>query len=219
MTTHYEAVATALRSAYDGSAAARDEEERPAWKTGERDAFLARVLAEGKQRLLEVGAGPGHDSQFFQDHGLDVVATDLSPEMVRRCRAKGITAHEMDFLQLRFPPASFEVVFALNCLLHVPNSDLPRVLAALHELLVPGGLLFIGVYGGDEWEGIKLDDWHDPPRFFVWRSDEQLLRFVRPLFDVVSFRVLNEGSKYRFQSLTLRRPGEATAGHRGMTEE
>jgi SAM-dependent methyltransferase len=35
-------------------------------------------------RLLELGAGTGQDSLFFQENGLAVVATDLSPRMVER---------------------------------------------------------------------------------------------------------------------------------------
>ena len=68
--------------------------------------------------------------------------------MVERCRAKGIEAHVMDFLHLDFPAGSFDAVFAMNCLLHVPNQDLPAVLAAVRSIR-PGGLFFVGVYGGD----------------------------------------------------------------------
>jgi hypothetical protein len=35
--------------------------------------------------LFEIGAGAGHDSKYFSDHGLTVVATDLSPKMVAMC--------------------------------------------------------------------------------------------------------------------------------------
>ncbi len=205
MSVSYGTVAAALRQAYDGSAAEREQGEKQVWKLEERAAFLARVQAEGKHRLLEIGAGPGHDSLFFQQNGLEVVATDLSPEMVRHCRAKGLEAHGMDFLSLDFPDATFEAVYALNCLLHVPNEALPQVLGTIHRLLVPGGLFYLGVYGGEVYEGIAPDDSHDPPRFFSWRSDEQLQAIVQPLFQIVDFHVLSEGTRRRFQSLTLRR--------------
>jgi SAM-dependent methyltransferase len=82
----------------------------------------------------------------------------------------------MDFLHLDFPPGSFDAVFAMNCLLHVPNHDLPAVLESIRGVLRPGGLFFVGVYGGDESaEGPIDDDRHVPPRFFSWRTDEQLL--------------------------------------------
>ena len=205
MTVRYNEVLGPLREAYDTRAAWRDGLTKEPWKLAERQAFRDR-LAQGA-RLLEIGAGTGQDSAYFQDAGLAVVAVDLSPVMVEHCRAKGIDAHVMDFLQLDFPPASFDAVFAMNCLLHVPNADLPAVLAAIRAVLRPGGLFFLGVWGGRESaEGPIEGDEHVPPRFFSWRTDEQLLGFTTPWFEVVDFHAVDPVRDHRFQSLTVRRP-------------
>jgi len=108
-------------------------------------------------------------------------------------------------LHLDFPPESFDAAYAVNCLLHVPNADLPAVLAAIRAVLRPGGLFFLGVYGGDGTEGLLDEDQHDPPRFFSWRTDEQIKRYASEHFDIVDVHVLDLG-RYPFQSLTLRRP-------------
>jgi SAM-dependent methyltransferase len=202
----YETVIDSLRRAYDRSAAGRDAASLAPWKLAERADFLARLRAEGKRTLLEIGAGPGHFAAYFRDQGLDVTCTDLSPAMVELCRAKGLNAHVMDFLNLNFPPASFDAVFALNCLLHVPGADLPRVLAAIHRLLRPDGLFFYGVYGGYSFEGIWLDDHHEPKRYFVFYPDDELRRRVSGLFDEVSFRAiaLENETEAHFQELVLR---------------
>jgi SAM-dependent methyltransferase len=110
----------------------------------------------------------------------------------------------MDFLHLGFPPDSFDAVYALNCLLHVPNADLPAVLEAIRTVLRPGGMFFLGVYGGPGTEGVAEDDVHDPPRFFSWRTDEQIEEFALRSFEIVDFHVIDVG-ELRFQSLTLRR--------------
>jgi SAM-dependent methyltransferase len=205
----YDELLGPLRAAYDGGAARRDGLTKEEWKLAERQAFRGR-LAPGT-RLLEVGAGTGQDSSYFQQEGFGVVAADLSAAMVERCRSKGIEAHVMDFLHLDFPAASFDAVFAMNCLLHVPNHDLPAVLTAIREILRPGGLLFVGVYGAQDGnesaEGPLEDDQHVPPRFFSWRTDEQLLGFAADArFDVVDFHPVDTHRGYRFQSLTLSRP-------------
>lgn len=206
MSARYEDVVGPLRTAYDRGAAMRDAMLKEPWKQAERQAFLDRVVAARGNRLLEVGAGTGQDSAFFQANGLEVVAVDLSPAMVALCRDKGIEAHVRDLLHLGFEPESFDAVFSFNCLLHVPNRDLPAVLEAIRTVLRPGGLFFLGVYGGDESsEGPLADDRHDPPRFFSWRTDEQLQQSVSGSFEVVDFQVrLTDGD--RFQSLTVRRP-------------
>lgn len=204
----YDDVLPDLRAAYDNHAAQRDAAGLADWKIAERQDFLNLLQAEGKQKLLEIGAGPGHFSAWFRDQGLDVTCTDLSPEMVRLCRAKGLNAHAIDFLSLdaHFPPASFDAVFALNCLLHVPSADLDRVLAAIHRVLRPGGLFFYGVYGGYSFEGIFPDDHHEPHRYFVFYPDDELRQRVAGLFDEVSFRAipLPEEEDSHFQALILR---------------
>ena len=202
----YEDVIPSLQQAYDRHAAQRDAAGLADWKIAERQDFASRLRSEGKRTLLEIGAGPGHSSAWFRDQGFDVTCTDLSPAMVALCRAKGLDAHVMDFLHLDFPPASFDAVFALNCLLHVPGDDLARVLAAVHRLLRPGGLIFYGVYGGYSFEGIFPDDHHTPPRYFVFYPDDELRRRVAPWFDEVSFRAipLEDEAESHFQSLILR---------------
>jgi SAM-dependent methyltransferase len=201
----YQDVLGSLRTAYDGRAEWRDQQEKAPWKLAERQQFLGRLLDDGGGRLLEIGAGPGHDSAYFASHGLQVVATDLSPAMVALCRRKGLDAHVMDFLHLDFPAGFFDAVYALNCLLHVPNADLPRVLAAVRAVLRPGGWLYLGVYGGNGGEGTSRNDLHEPARFFSWRTDEQIRQFVTQYFTLFDFHVIAPG-RMHFQSLTLRCP-------------
>jgi SAM-dependent methyltransferase len=206
VTFRYDDVIGSLREAYDERAAWRDGLTKEPWKVTERQAFRDRLVPGA--RLLEIGAGTGQDSAFFQAEGFAVVAGDLSPVMVEHCRAKGIEAHVMDFLHLGFVAGSFDAVFAMNCLLHVPNSDLPGVLAAIRTIMRPGGLFFLGVYSGDRSvEGPLENDAHTPPRFFSWRTDDDLLGFAAAeRFEVVDFHPVDTGRGYRFQSLTLRRP-------------
>jgi SAM-dependent methyltransferase len=199
----YRTVAADLREAYDGSAEGRSSSQRASWQLVERDAFLARLRSEAARSLLEVGAGAGHDGRYFADKGLTVVATDLSPRMVSMCRSRGLDAHVMDVLHLDLPAGAFDAAYAMNSLLHVPNVDLPAAIAAVHRTLKPGGLFYLGVYGGPEpFEGILPTDWHVPPRFFSFRTDGQMLAAIAPHFHVEDFHVLND-DRY-FQALTLR---------------
>jgi SAM-dependent methyltransferase len=207
----YDEIRQSLRQAYDGAADRRDRERKHDWKLTERDAFLRRLQAENCTRLLEIGAGTGQDSAFFAQHGMAVVATDLSAEMVARCRQKGLDARVMDFSRLEFADDWFDAVHAMNCLLHVPNTDLPAVLAEIARVLRPGGLFFLGVYGGSAGEGPADADDHVPARFFSWRSDEQIMQFASRQFEVIDFHIAQAGTNYRFQSLTLRRPAESAS--------
>ncbi|MCI0438513.1 MAG: class I SAM-dependent methyltransferase [Chloroflexi bacterium] len=209
MNMRYNDVLPSLRQFYDRNAEQRDKMPKDPWKIEERQRFLDYLLQEKKRCLLEIGAGTGQDSQFFQENGLEVVSTDLSPEMVERCRQKGLTAYQMDFLHLDFPPQSFDAVYAINCLLHVPKSDLPAVLQNIRALLEPDGLFYMGVYGGEDKEGLFGDEARGGSRFYSFYSDEHIKRVVAPFFELVYFRRidLEEGYTECFQSLILRRSG------------
>lgn len=114
----------------------------------------------------------------------------------------------MDFMRLDFPPATFDAVYALNCLLHVPDADLPAVLSSVYRLIRPGGLFFMGVYGVADGGGEGIAEWDDsdPPRFFAWRSDEQIQHYVVDAGFIITDFHVRLGGPDRFQSLTLTRP-------------
>ncbi len=204
--SNYQQIIANLRKSYSREQAERrDQSEKEAWKVTERQQFLALLQKEGKRNLLEIGAGTGTDSLFFQDNGLDVISTDLSPDMVNLCREKGLKAYVVDFLNLDFPAGSFDAIYALNCLLHVSTDDLSAVLQKLRILLRPDGLFFLCMYGGVEQEGVYEDDWHDPPRFFAHHTDEFILHATAAFFDLVTFKAIPLQDKiWHAQSMVLR---------------
>ncbi|MCK5248012.1 class I SAM-dependent methyltransferase [Candidatus Bipolaricaulota bacterium] len=198
-----------LRQAYDNGAEARDGRVLPQWKASERADFLSQLRANGLTRLLEVGAGTGRDGRFFADEGCNVTCIDLSPEMVRFCRDKGLEALVMDVAELSFEDESFDAVYSFNSLLHLPKDELPGVLQEIRRVLRREGLFYLGTYGGFNHEGIHEGDDHDPPRFFSFYDDEQLKCVVRELFGILDFRSIDMNERdprFRFQSLLLRKP-------------
>jgi len=207
-------VTQALRDAYDRRVKERTARPAPSWETAERDLFLEALQREGITTLLELGAATGADAAFFAARGFDVACVDLSPQMVERCRARGLVAHVMDVADLRLPPNSFGAVYAMNCLVHVPTAKLRGVLEGISRVIEPGGLFYLGLYGGREFEGMWDDDDFEPKRFFCHHTDEDLRSRVAELFTLESFRRIPHGwNGLHFQSLILRRP--ATVDRRG----
>lgn len=197
-----------LREAYNKYAQERDTSVLEAWKIEERSNFLALLLREKRRSLLEIGAGTGRDSKFFLDNGLDPVCIDLSPAMVALCRQKGLTAQVMDISEASFADESFEAVYAFNSLLHLAKAEFPASLRRIERLLKTAGVAFVGVYGGYDFEGVWEQDTYVPKRFFSFFTDEDLLREVTQVFDIISFRCIPTGGqddRLHFQSLTLRK--------------
>ena len=204
-----------LREAYNKKAEVRDAKTMQDWKMKERDLFLSLLLHEGKESLLEIGAGTGKDSTYFQEAGLEVVCIDLSPENIKLCRDKGLNARVMDFCELQFPENSFDAVYALNCLLHIPKNEFPTVLAAIDTILKPGGLFYIGMYGGINSEGVWEKDTYEPKRFFAFYDAHRMKQIVGQVFEVVSFKGIDIGhldDGLYFQSMVLRQGKESRVG-------
>jgi SAM-dependent methyltransferase len=196
-----------IRKAYSKQVDVREGKEPEAWKIEERENFLDELKRNGASTLLEIGAGVGRDAQFFSGQGLEVLATDLTEENVARCREKGLRAEVADVCDLKFPAESFDAVYSLNCLLHIMRAEYRIALQNVHRVLKPGGLFYLGLYGGPDGESIYQADFAEPKRFFSRWSDDALKREVEGLLEIERFRAieLEKESEIHFQSLILRK--------------
>jgi SAM-dependent methyltransferase len=203
------AVRDILRASYDAQVESREAMTTSDWKVNERLDFLTLARKEKMDTLLELGAGPGKDSVFFQANGFDVTCTDLSPEMVKLCHQKGLKASVMDLVDLQFPSKSFDAVYAVNCLLHIPKEELPKAMEGISKVLKTNGLFYLGLYGGYDFEGIWTADTYEPKRFFSFYEDEVLQAEAAKYFDIESFKRVSaaddDDDKLHFQSMVLRK--------------
>lgn len=205
----YDEIKSNLRHAYDGKVEERAEKSIDDWKLTLNQDFYQMMTSEGKSTLLEIGAGTGQHGIFFKNLGLDVTCTDLSPAMVAHMRAEGMEAQVMDFVNLYFPDETFDAVYAMNCLLHVPHKDFGDALRSVKRVLKPGGLFFLCQYGGIEEEGPYAGDHYEPKRFFSLWTDEQIQAEVKIEFDLITFRAIevpgNSRPDMHSQAMVLRK--------------
>lgn len=200
-----------LQAAYDADAERRAAAagKREHWKLDARQAFVDLLKKENKKTILEIGAGTGSDSKFFQNMGFDVLATDLSPEMAKTCALSGLNATCFDLYELERLGKKFDAIYSMNVLLHTPKKDLETVLTGISNSLEPKGVFFYGVYGGIDEEKTMVDKRKmDMPRFFSFLSDESLLAIARSKFEIIDFETIDFGSDIpglHFQSLFLRK--------------
>lgn len=104
------------------------------------DIFL-KELKQGTQ-ILDLGCGSGRDSKYFLSHGFDVYPVDGSKELCKIASQNiGIEVEELLFDELDFYK-EFDGVWACASLLHVPMSELPVILAKIHQALRDDGVFF-----------------------------------------------------------------------------
>jgi len=153
----------------DGLEEFRRGEVRPV----DRD-ILERIDFMGK-RVLDVGCGRGEAVKYAAGRGaVEVHGVDFSEAAIAIAReflaASGITAslHCADALDLLHAwrkeggRGPFDVVMMLDCVEHVPRSELTSLLAALLPMMAPRGLLVVNTpaFGADNdviAEGLKED--------------------------------------------------------------
>lgn len=121
-------------------------------------ACIARLGLKAGMRVLDVGCGLGGSAFLMaREHGVAVHGIDASANMLagagERLRAQGlasqVTLEHVDVLALPARPA-YDVIYSRDVFLHI--HDKPRLMALLHDLLAPGGLLFFTDYGRGEGE-------------------------------------------------------------------
>jgi ubiquinone/menaquinone biosynthesis C-methylase UbiE len=132
-------------SRYDGIADWYDTEFQPAPLETETWEVLTRLLGAGSGTLLDVGCGTGSYTAALAEHGWEVTGVDISEDMLRRARERGVTAVHADATALPFEDASFDAV--VSVLTNTDLDDLAGVVAEIVRVLRPGApLVFLAVH-------------------------------------------------------------------------
>lgn len=104
--------------------------------------ILEHAGARPGSRVLEVGCGSGLFTELFAESGAEIVALDLSPELLALARRRGLPPERVRFVEQRFEEldedAAFDAVLGSSVLHHL---DLVPALRKALVLLKPGGKL------------------------------------------------------------------------------
>ena len=138
-----------------------DEGERPDADGADRHSATDRLVHElaayagvpERARVLDVGCGIGGPALYLAGAlGCTVVGVTLSAQQAARATEKAREAeladraefHQLDALSTGFPDASFDVLWAVESLMHIADRD--AFFAEAMRLLRPGGRLAIATW-------------------------------------------------------------------------
>jgi len=104
--------------------------------------FLLSRVPGRCRRILEIGCGTGAFSRLLARRAENVLAIDLSPEMIRRARERSALHTNIDFvtadvMTLDLPDGRFDCVATLTTMHHLPAE---AALRKIRSALKPGGL-------------------------------------------------------------------------------
>jgi SAM-dependent methyltransferase len=154
--------------------------------------WLTGQLARGA-RVLDAGCGTGvPTARKLQEAGLSVTGTDISAVMLALARQNvpGADFRQLDLTETGPELGRFEAVVAFFSLLMLPRSDIPAALARLRDVLVPGGLLVIGMVEADV-DDVPIDFLGMPVRVTGYPRDELALIVTTAGFEVLETRDLS----------------------------
>jgi len=154
--------------------------ESPAGKLrwSRRVKMLSSHLKPG-MTVLELGCGAGYFTQELAHSGADVVAIDLSPELLEmakaNCSAPNVHFQIENAYELSYGDAAFDSVVGSSVLHHL---EIEKALRDIYRVSKPAGTIFltepnmlnpqIAVQKNIPWIKRKLGDSPDETAFFRW---------------------------------------------------
>jgi len=149
--------------------------------------LLRHMAGAAPLRILDLGCGPGRDLKTFTALGHQATGLEGAPQAAALARAhSGCVVWVQNLLALDLPAAEFDGVYANAVLFHVPGTELPRVLLALHATLKTGGVLFSSNprgQGQEGWQGDRYGAYHDLAtwrRYMAAAGFAELEHYFRP---------------------------------------
>jgi len=152
----------------------------------------AEIIAAGAGlgpgvRGLEIGCGTGLFTEIFAQTGAQLVALDISAELLEKARARGIPSDKVQFLEGQFEESDiggpFDAVVGSSILHHL---DLETALPRIFELLKPGGVMSFAepnmlnpqilLQKNVPWLKKRMGDAPDETAFVRWRIHAHLLK-------------------------------------------
>ncbi|HEX4706813.1 MAG TPA: methyltransferase domain-containing protein [Candidatus Udaeobacter sp.] len=140
--------------------------------------MLSEHLEPGMS-VLELGCGTGYFTRQLARTGADIVAIDVSPELLEiarsNCSEPNVRYEIQNAYRLSYPDAVFDSVVGSSVLHHL---EIEPALREIYRVLKPGGKIFftepnmlnpqIAVQKNVPWVKRKLGDSPDETAFFRW---------------------------------------------------
>ncbi len=166
--------------------------ESPAGKLrcARRVKMLSKHLGPGMS-VLELGCGTGYFTRELARSGAQIVAIDVSPELLEiarvNCSVPNVRYEIQNAYDLSYPDAVFDTVVGSSVLHHL---EIEAALREIYRVLKPGGRIFftepnmlnpqIAIQKNVPWVKRKLGDSPDETAFFRWP--------LRRLLEVTGYR-------------------------------
>ena len=131
------------------------------WNAGKADSDLVRTIESGTValgRVVDLGAGPGHDAIYLATKGFQVLAVDIAPAAIELAKTNARLANVeskiefkvQDILQVKPTPASMTLIHDRGCFHTLQPQDRGRYVDIVRQALAPNGTLLLKTFSDKE---------------------------------------------------------------------
>jgi SAM-dependent methyltransferase len=172
---------------------------------------FCELLPEGST-VLELGCGGGGPTterfaQRFALTGIDISKTQVE---LSRSRLPSATFIEADMTQFVAAPSSFDGIAAFYSLIHLPQGELPGMLARISRWLRPGGVFVASIGARGTGEHFEPDWLAGAAMYWSGYSQDDTMRFLQEaglmVIEATAEAHLEEGEEAPFLWLVARKP-------------
>ncbi len=147
-------------------------------------------LLKGK-RVLDAGCGVGRDVEYLMEDGLEVKGVDISENMIKQAK-KNVSKGKfevMDFRKMKFKDGSFDGIWAMASVYHIPNKEIVDTFKEFFRVLDKAGLLYVSVYEGEGSEERKDPTVGEVRTFYSYKEDEMKEKLEEAGFTIIRSEV------------------------------
>jgi SAM-dependent methyltransferase len=174
-----------------------------------RHRFAGMLRRAGWERLVDVGCGPGLDTEAWQRDGFGVIGVDLARGNVALVHERGLVGVAASLYSLPLRTAAFDALWTMSTFVHVPDERFDEAMTEMLRVVPPGGLLAIGTWGGLNFEGVREFGELRPYRFFSLRPHDRWARQLAEHGELVAFDTFESTGSHgwEYQFAVIRAPG------------
>ena len=174
-----------------------------------RDRFAEMLRCDRRVRLVDVGSGPGLDTEAWHRDGFEVVGLDLAHRNVALMQERRLVGVAGSLYNLPFRTDSFDALWSMSTFVHVPDERFDEAITEMLRVVPPGALLAIGTWGGLDFEGVREFGDLRPYRFFSLRSHDRWRQLLAEHGELVSLDTFESSGSHgwEYQFAVVRAPG------------
>jgi len=127
------------------------------------------------KKILDAGCGAGRDMMDFMADGFEVVGIDISEGLLKEAKKRVPNGKFKlgDFRKMTFRKSTFDGVWAMASLFHLPKKDILTTLNEFNRVLKPRGILYVSVRRGTGIKEDKKERYKNEPRtIFLYEKQE-----------------------------------------------